>query len=136
MLFSWYYKGFELLWRYLVKHPVAVDLEVVDKEMATDEAAQAAIIAPEGNVRSLLKLMVKRSAFELVYVEYLCFPFLFSFLGAQCVFGFIFILMLEQYFLPDVLGLLIQTEYIYAYLLTSLLLLVCSSLCLILFACM
>ena len=44
MLFSWYFKGFELLRRYLVKHPIGVDLpnldlEVVDQEMAMDEAA-------------------------------------------------------------------------------------------------
>ena len=45
MLFSWYYKGFELLRRYLVKHPSEVDLEnldleKVDQEMAIDEASQ------------------------------------------------------------------------------------------------
>ena len=44
MLFSWYYKGFELLTRYLVKHLIGVnldnlDFEAVDKEMAVDEAA-------------------------------------------------------------------------------------------------
>ena len=44
MLFSWYFKGFELLRRYLVKYPVGVDmenldLEEVDREMATDEAS-------------------------------------------------------------------------------------------------
>ena len=44
VLFSWYFKGFELLRRYLVKHPTGVDLqnldlEVVNQEMATDEAA-------------------------------------------------------------------------------------------------
>ena len=53
VLFSWYFKGFELLRRYLVKHPTGVDLqnldlEVVDQEMATDEAAQSSI--PEGDV--------------------------------------------------------------------------------------
>ena len=32
MLFSWYYKGFELLHRYLVKHPFGVDLENLDLE--------------------------------------------------------------------------------------------------------
>ena len=52
MLFSWYFKGFELLRRYLVKHPTRVDLEnldleEVDKEMATDEASQ--FVAPEGD---------------------------------------------------------------------------------------
>ena len=53
VLFSWYFKGFELLRHYLVKHPTGVDLqsldlEVVDQEMATDEAAQSS--GPEDNV--------------------------------------------------------------------------------------
>ena len=53
VLFSWYFKGFELLRRYLVKHLTGVDLqnldlEVVDQEMATDEAAQSS--APKDNV--------------------------------------------------------------------------------------
>ena len=44
VLFNWYYKGFELLRQYLVKHPTSVDLasldlEKVDKEMAVDEAS-------------------------------------------------------------------------------------------------
>ena len=44
VLFNWYYKGFELLWQYLIKHPTGVDLasldlEEVDKEMAADEAS-------------------------------------------------------------------------------------------------
>jgi len=52
MLFSWYFKGFELLRHYLVKHLVGVDiedldLEEVDKEMAADKASQAA--TPEGD---------------------------------------------------------------------------------------
>lgn len=43
ILFQWYFKGFELLRRYLVKHDLSVDLEdlyfeAVDKKM---EAAQA-----------------------------------------------------------------------------------------------
>ena len=51
-LFSWYFKGFEILRRYFVKHPTGVDLEnldleEVDKEMAIDEAAQSS--TPEGN---------------------------------------------------------------------------------------
>ena len=46
ILFQWYFKGFELLRRYLVKHGTAVslddlDFEAVDKEIAEDEAAQA-----------------------------------------------------------------------------------------------
>ena len=52
VLFSWYFKGFELLRRYLVKHPAGVDLpsldlEAVDQEMAADEAAQSS--APKGD---------------------------------------------------------------------------------------
>ena len=55
VLFNWYFKGFELLRRYFIKHPSGVDLEKldlkeVDKEMAVDEAAQssaAEIDAPE-----------------------------------------------------------------------------------------
>ena len=52
VLFSWYFKGFELLRRYLVKHPSGVnmeslDLEEVDKEMALDEAAQSS--TPDGD---------------------------------------------------------------------------------------
>ena len=43
VLFSWYFKGFELLRRYLIKHPSGVDmakldLKEVDQEMAADEA--------------------------------------------------------------------------------------------------
>ena len=46
VLFSWYFKGFELLRRYLVKHPSSVDLgkldlEKVDQEMAADEATHS-----------------------------------------------------------------------------------------------
>ena len=55
VLFSWYFKGFELLRRYLVKHPSGVDLgkldlEEVDQEIAADEVAQSStteIDAPE-----------------------------------------------------------------------------------------
>ena len=46
VLFSWYFKGFELLKSYFIKHPSGVDLEKldleeVDKEMDADEAAQS-----------------------------------------------------------------------------------------------
>ena len=49
VLFSWYFKGFELLRRYLVKHPSGVDLqsldlELVDQEMAADEATQSSTV--------------------------------------------------------------------------------------------
>ena len=55
VLFSWYFKGFELLRRYFIKHPFGVDLEnldleEVDKEMATDEASNSTALdgdAPE-----------------------------------------------------------------------------------------
>ena len=47
ILFGWYFKGFELLRRYLIKHGPGTDLEdldfeVVDKEIEADEVAQAA----------------------------------------------------------------------------------------------
>ena len=46
VLFSWYFKGFELLKRYLIKHPSGVDLgkldlEEVDQEMAADKATHS-----------------------------------------------------------------------------------------------
>ena len=55
VLFSWYYKDFELLRWYLVKHPFRVDmenldLEVVDQEMAADEASQSTTVAPTGDI--------------------------------------------------------------------------------------
>ena len=46
VLFSWYFKGFELLRRYLVKHPTGVDLPNLDLEVV-DEAAQSSV--PEGD---------------------------------------------------------------------------------------
>ena len=54
ILFSWYYKGFKFLWWYLVKHPTGVDLEnldleVVDKDMAADEASQSTVVASKEN---------------------------------------------------------------------------------------
>ena len=54
VLFSQYYKGFELLRRYFVKHPFGVDLEnldfkVVDKEMEIDVASQATAAVPKEN---------------------------------------------------------------------------------------
>ena len=60
VLFSWYFKGFELLRRYFIKHPSGVDLEKldleeVDKEMAADEAAQSSAAetdAPENALES------------------------------------------------------------------------------------
>ena len=61
VLFSWYYKGFELLQRYLGKHPIgmdleSLDLEVVDKKMAANEAAQSATITLEENALELTQV--------------------------------------------------------------------------------
>ena len=47
ILFGWFFKGFELLRRYLIKHGPGVDLgdldfKAIDKEIEADEAAQAA----------------------------------------------------------------------------------------------
>ena len=46
ILFQWYFKGFELLRRYLIKHGLGTDLEeldfeAIDKEMEEDEVALA-----------------------------------------------------------------------------------------------
>ena len=46
ILFQWYFKGFELLRRYMIKHGPGMDLEnldfeAIDKEIEEDEAAQA-----------------------------------------------------------------------------------------------
>ena len=45
ILFQWYFKGFELLRRYMIKHGPGMDLEnldfeAIDKEMEEDETAQ------------------------------------------------------------------------------------------------
>ena len=50
ILFQWYFKGFKLLRRYLIKHGLRtnleeLDFEVVDKEIEADKAAQAAQVA-------------------------------------------------------------------------------------------
>ena len=54
ILFNWYFKGFELLRRYSMKHNPRVNLEdlnfeVVDKEIIADKAAEA-IAAARGNM--------------------------------------------------------------------------------------
>ena len=50
MPFSWYFKGFELLRRYFIKHPSRVDLENLDLEEVNKEmAANEASTAPESN---------------------------------------------------------------------------------------
>ena len=52
VLFGWYFKGFELLRRYFIKHLYGVDLEnldleEVDKDMAVDKASNST--APNGD---------------------------------------------------------------------------------------
>ena len=54
VLFSWYYKGFELLRQYLIKQLTSMDLksldlEEVDKVIETDKASQSVAATPEGN---------------------------------------------------------------------------------------
>lgn len=64
VLFSWYYKGFKLLRRYLVKHGLRADLEdlnfeAIDKEMEADEAVVATdenLVEPEKGEMTLLWL--------------------------------------------------------------------------------
>ena len=58
VLFSWYFKGFEFLRRYFIRHPSGVDLEKldleeVDKEMAADEAAQSLATKTDTPVNAL-----------------------------------------------------------------------------------
>ena len=50
ILFCWYFKGFELQRRYLIKHGLETDLEdsdfeAIDKEIEVDEEVQAAQVA-------------------------------------------------------------------------------------------
>ena len=56
ILLQWYFKGFELLRRYLLKHGPGtnledLDFEAVDKEIEADEAAQA--VQPSGEEPSV-----------------------------------------------------------------------------------
>ena len=60
ILFGWYFKGFELSRRYLVKHGPRVDLEdldfeAIDKEIEAEEvtqASQAAVVAGDDPLES------------------------------------------------------------------------------------
>ena len=91
MHFSWYFKGFELLRWYFIKHPTGVDLEnldleEVDKEMAADEAFQST--TPKGDASESAPLPpVDDNAATTAWTCYLCFfgclvcfgPFFFFF---------------------------------------------------------
>ena len=102
VLFSWYFKGFELLRRYLIKHPTGVDLqnldlEVVDQEMATDEAAQSS--APEDDVPEKTPADDAAAAGDDVVVGpefHTCENFFFPFVSPPC-FGLFVNLILEQF---------------------------------------
>ena len=87
--FSWYYKGFELLWQYLIKHFIGVDLgslylEEVDKEMEANEAFQPSAVASEGNAPKPDPAGGDKAAAWTSPVHIYIYVF---FLGAQCVFG-------------------------------------------------
>ena len=43
MLFSWYFKGFELLRRYLVKHPSGVDMAKLDLKEVDQEDRKSVV---------------------------------------------------------------------------------------------
>ena len=49
VLFSWYFKGFELLRRYFIKHPSGFDLEEVDK---ATQSSTAETDAPENALKT------------------------------------------------------------------------------------
>ena len=100
MLFSWYFKGFELLRRYLVKHPTGadlenLDLEDVDREMAANETSQP--MAPKGDApESASAPPTSDDVAADAWTYYLSFlSFLFWVLG---VFWAFLILIPEQYF--------------------------------------
>ena len=95
VLFSWYFKGFELLRRYFIKHPFGVDLENLDLEEVDTEMA-----ANEASTLLPLMVMLPRAHFllQLVMIQLLTpnpitcknfafFFFFFFFLGAHYILG-------------------------------------------------
>ena len=68
VLFSWYFKGFELLRRYFIKHPFGVDLENLDLEEVDTEMA-----ANEASTLLPLMVMLPRAHFllQLVMIQLL-----------------------------------------------------------------
>ena len=57
ILFGWYFKGFELLMRYLIRHGPGTDMEdldfkAIDKEIKADKAAQATATTCENPSRA------------------------------------------------------------------------------------
>ena len=94
VLFSWYFKGFELLRRYFTKHPFGVDLENLDLEEVDTEMA-----ANEASTLLPLMVMLPRAHFllQLVMIQLLtpnpitcknfAFFFFFFFFGCPLYFG-------------------------------------------------
>ena len=98
ILFQWYFKGFELLRRYMIKHGPGVDLEnldfeAVDKEMEEDEVAQASVqtvastgVEPSQANKDDSGAPQAWNSQSFVLFLFL-FLFFFSFLDASFVFG-------------------------------------------------
>ena len=84
ILFGWYFKGFELLRRYLIKHGLGTDLEdldfeAVDKEIEVDKVAQATqVVATIGED----PLGVEKDGDDIPPSRFYCFFFL---LGMPCL---------------------------------------------------
>ena len=90
VLFSWYFKGFELLRRYFMKHPSRVDLEKldleeVDKEMAANEAAQSSATETESPENAPDTDGAAVDAWTYYLEKRISFPFFFFFLGGHHV---------------------------------------------------
>ena len=106
VLFSWYFKGFELLRRYFIKHPFGVDLENLDLEEVDTEMA-----ANEASTLLPLMVMLPRAHFllQLVMIQLLtpnpitcknfAFFFFFFFFGCPLYFGPFVSLIPELFFL-------------------------------------
>ena len=91
MLFNCYYKSFELLKRYLVKHPPGVDLEKVDKKIEIDETTQPTTTeenVSEENIDNSEGAPADAAGGDEV-ATWMLFLFYFYF-GAQYVFGLYF----------------------------------------------
>ena len=101
VLFNCYFKGFELLRRYLVNHPTEADLENLDledvnKEMAADEASQST--APEGDApESAPPPPANDDVAADAWTCYLSFFFLFFLLVPGVFWAFLFLIP-KQYF--------------------------------------
>ena len=94
VLFNWYFKGFELLRRYLIKHPFGVDLETldleeVDQEMIANEAVQPLPLRLVPSRIPLLVTPLLETMLLLTHEPDTLLNFFFFFLGACHVLGFL-----------------------------------------------